>query len=197
MKNTKFAKEDKLEFSKIELLIIIVMVALIIIAGTTVVTVTTRNRKVSNFKEDAEYLVSAAKNAYNSFQITNKTSRTVVGSDGTTKGTCISIRGLEANEFLTDKYKDWDGYVVIEEEAGHKYHYSVWFTNKKYVINGYDSSMIKDLTIKKGLEKFNNDELSNKVKTSFTGTTKEKGGTGTDESNVKRYEAACINEKIE
>ena len=31
----------------------------------------------------------------------------------------------------------------------------------------------------------------------ITGTTKEKGGTGLSDKNVKRYEGTCINEKIE
>ncbi len=196
MKKPNLTAEEKLEFSKIEILIMVVLVALVIIAGTTVVSITTRNRKVSNFKEDANYIVNAAKNAYNSFKITNKTNRTVLGSDGITKGTCITIRGLEDNGFLTDQYKSWDGYIVIEEASDVSFRYSAWLTNKKYVINGYDSNKIKDLSIKDGLEKFNDDDLSGKVRTSFTGTTTDKGGLS-DSGSLKRYETACINEKID
>ncbi len=196
MKKPKIEKEEKLSFNKIEILIMVVLVALIIVSATLVATLTTRNRNVANFKEDTEYIVSFAKNAYNSFKITNKTKNIVTGSDGSTKGMCITVKGLQENGFLTDKHKNFEGYVVIEESATNKYNYSVWITNKKYVINGYDSSKIKELTIKKGIEKYNNDEFTSKVRTSFTGTTTDKGGTS-DGENVKRYEGACINEKIE
>jgi len=197
MKKPKFDKEEKLSFNKIEILIMVVLVALIIVSATLVATVTTRNRNIANFKEDTEYIVSAAKNAYNSFKITDKTKNIVTGSDGVTKGMCITVKGLQENEFLTDKHKNFEGYVVIEESQHNKYNYSVWVTNKKYVIDGYDSSKIAGLTIKKGIEKYNNDEFTSKVRTSFTGTTTDKGGTSADSKNLKRYETGCINEKID
>lgn len=197
MKKPKLDKEEKLTFNKIEILIMVVLVALILVSLTLVVSITTRNRNVSNFKSDTEYLVSAAKNAYNSFEITGKTANIVTGSDGTTKGMCITVKGLKENEFLTDKYENYEGYIVIEEGANKKYNYAIWLTNKKYVIDGYDASKIKELSIKKGIEKYSNDEFTSKVRTSFAGTTQDKGGTGTDKDNLKRYEAACINEKIE
>ena len=197
MKKPKLDKEEKLSFNKIEILIMVVLVALIVVTAALVVSLTTRNRNVTNFKTDTDYIISAAKNAYNSFKITEKTANIVTGSDASTKGMCITIKGLLENEFLTDKYKNFEGYVVIEEAEGNRFNYSVWLTNKKYVINGYDSKKIKDLTIKKGIEKYNDDEFTSKVRTSFTGTTKEKGGTGVDEKNIKRYETKCINEKVE
>ena len=197
MKKPSLEKEERLSFNKIEILIMVVLVALIIVSLTLVVSITTRNKNVSNFKTDADYIVSAAKNAYNSFKITNKTGYIVTGSDGSTTGMCITVKGLQANEFLTDKYDNYEGYVVIEEQPGNKYNYAVWLTNKKYVINGYDSSKIQELTIKKGIEKYNDDEFTSKVRTSFTGTTTDKGGTSSGESSLKRYEAACVNEKIE
>lgn len=197
MKKPKLEKEERLSFNKIEILIMVVLVALIIVSLTLVVSITTRNRNVSNFKTDADYVVSAAKNAYNSFKISGKTTNIVTGSDGSTTGMCITVKGLQANEFLTDKYDNLEGYVVVEEAPGNKFNYSVWLTNKKYVINGYDSTKIQELSIKKGIEKYNDDEFTSKVRTSFTGTTQEKGGTSASESNLKRYETACINEKIE
>ena len=121
MKKPSLEKEERLSFNKIEILIMVVLVALIIVSLTLVVSITTRNKRVSNFKTDAEYIVSAAKNAYNSFKITDKTSNIVTGSDGSTTGMCITIKGLQANEFLTDKYEDFEGYVVVEEQPGNKY----------------------------------------------------------------------------
>ena len=197
MKKPKLEKDEKLSFNKIEILIIVVLVAFIVVSGITVVSVSTRNRRVANFKEDADYILSAAKNAYNTFKITDKVEYIATGSDGTTKGLCITVKGLQENEFLPDKFKEYEGYVVVEEGPNNHFNYTLWVTNKKYVIDGYDSTKIKDLSIKKGIEKYNNDEFSSKVKTSFTGTTKDKGGTGADKDNLKRYEATCINEKIE
>ena len=197
MKKPKLNKEEKLSFNKIEILIMVVLVALIIVSLTLVVTITTRNRNVSNFKTDSEYIISAAKNAYNSFKISEKTTGIVTGSDGSTTGMCITIKGLKENEFLTNDYKNYEGYVVIEESQNHSFNYSIWVTNKKYVINGYDSSKIRELSTNKGIEKYNDDEFTSKVRTSFTGTTKDKGGLSSDKDNLKRYEAECINEKIE
>ncbi len=190
--------KEKLTFSNIEILFMIVMVALVIVAGITVFSVTTRNQNIKNFKDDTIYLTSLAKNSYASFKMTNNTEYIVTGSDGQTKGMCITINGLKENDFLTKEYKDWDGYIVIEESPNNQYKYSVWMTNKKYVIDGYDSERLEDLTIKNGITSYNKDSFTAKVKTSFTGTNSEKGGTGnSDGSSLKRYEAKCIDEKIE
>lgn len=190
--------KEKLTFSKIEILFMIVMVALVIIAGITVFTITTRNQNIKNFKDDTSELVSLAKNAHAAFTMSDKTSGIVTSTDGTTKGMCITIKGLEANDFPVSNYKDWDGYIVIEEADKQQFNYSVWVTNGKYVINGYDSTKISELTTDEGITSYNDDNFSTKVKTSFTGTSGEKGGTGsTDGSSLKRYEAACINEKVE
>lgn len=190
--------EEKLTFSKIEILFMIVMVALVIIAGITVFSITTRNQNIKNLKEDAESLISAAKNAHASFVMSGKTDNIYLNSDGVTKGMCITIKGLDENGFLTREYENWEGYIVIEEGANKKFNYSIWATNEKYVIDGYDSTKISELTIDDGITTYNNDEFTNKVKTSFTGTSGEKGGTGSsDGSNLKRYEGVCINEKIE
>lgn len=191
-------KKDKLTFSKIEILFMIVMVALVILVGITIFTLTTQKRNVKNFQDGSEYLISFAKNAYSAIKMTGNTDYIVTGSDGSTKGMCITIKGLKDNDFLQKEYDDWEGYIVIEESANKKYNYSIWATNQKYVLNGYDSSKIKELTTDNGITKYNNDEFSSKVKTSFTGTSGEKGGTGsTDGSTLLRYEAPCINEKIE
>lgn len=191
-------KKDKLTFSKIEILFMIVMVALVILVGITIFTLTTQKRNVKNFQDGSEYLISFAKNAYSAIKMTGNTDYIVTGSDGSTKGMCITIKGLKDNDFLQKEYDGWEGYIVIEESANKKYNYSIWATNQKYVLNGYDSSKIKELTTDNGITKYNNDEFSSKVKTSFTGTSGEKGGTGsTDGSALLRYEAPCINEKIE
>ena len=190
--------KEKLTFSKIEILFMIVMVALVIIAGVTVFTLSTRRQNISNFKEDTSELINIAKNAHASFMMSNKTNYMTPNSDGETKGMCITIKGLEENGFLTRKYENWEGYIVIEEGTNKKFNYSIWATNKKYVIDGYDSTRIPELTIEDGITTYNDDEFTNKVKTSFTGTSGEKGGTGSsDGSNLKRYEGTCINEKIE
>lgn len=191
-------KKDKLTFSKIEILFMIVMVALVILVGITIFTLTTQKRNVKNFQDGSEYLISFAKNAYSAIKMTGNTDYIVTGSDGSTKGMCITIKGLKDNDFLQKEYDGWEGYIVIEESANKKYNYSIWATNQKYVLNGYDSSKIKELNTDNGITKYNNDEFSSKVKTSFTGTSGEKGGTGsTDGSTLLRYEAPCINEKIE
>ncbi len=56
MKKPSLEKEERLSFNKIEILIMVVLVALIIVSLTLVVSITTRNKRVSNFKTDAEYI---------------------------------------------------------------------------------------------------------------------------------------------
>ena len=108
-----------------------------------------------------------------------------------------SVKGLEENGFITNDYDDWDGYIVIEE-SNKNYHYAIWITNGKYVIDGYDSTKIAELDLDNGIEKYNDDSFTSKVKTSFTGTSGDKGGTGSsDGSSLTRFEAACVNEKVE
>ena len=79
---------------------------------------------------------------------------------------------------ISKEYKDWDGYIVIEEVGDNKFHYSVWVENKKYVVDGYDSEMVEQLKINKGITKYNNESFSSNVKETFTGTSGDKGGTG-------------------
>lgn len=151
---------------------------------------------MESFIGDAEEVVDKAKNAYAVYSKTEN-KYIVTSEDGTTKGMCITIDGLYENGFYSQEH-DWDGYVVIEEKNNSLF-YTLWFTNKKYVIDGYESSMIKDLSIKEGtITKYNDDSFQSRVRTSFTGTSAKKGGTGGEETiNNKRYEAVCINEKVE
>lgn len=188
--------KDKLTFSRLEILCMVVMCAIVVVGGLTIVVLATNAQKVTNFKEDAEDLISVSKQAYLFYKKKND-SHIVVGNDNETKGMCITLEGLSSNDFLTKVYNDWDGYIVIEETSNDNYHYAIWLTNKEYVINGYDSSKIASLKYEDGITKYNNESFAYEVRTSFTGTTKEKGGTGLDNSTLKKYEMSCINEKIE
>ena len=194
MENAK----EKLTFSKIEILFMVVMVSLVIIAGTAVFTITTKNRNIANFKQDASSIISTAKNTYAAFMMSDKTKGIVKSDSGEYHGMCITIKGLKENGYLIKEYKDWEGYVVIEETKNKEYNYTIWATNKKYVIDGYDSTKIDSLTIDNGITSYNDDSFTSKVKTSFTGTSGDKGGTGSsDGSNLQRYQTSCINEKVE
>lgn len=189
--------KDKLRISKIDFLIIIVLLAVFIGIGMAVSTSVTKKQTIKNFKSDTEYLVNIAKNSYKYFA-KNNSDYIINSSDETTKGMCITINGLKKNDFLIQDYKDWEGYFVIEETTNSKYSYSVWLTNYKYTIDGYEVSEIEKLTLKNGLEEYKDHSFNNKVNDNFTGTTSTKGGTGgTNESSVKRYEGKCIDEKIE
>lgn len=189
--------KDKLRISKMDFLIIIVLLAFFVGIGLIVSTSVTKNQNITNFKSDTEYLVNIAKNSYK-YLSDHNSNYVINSSDGDTKGLCITMNGLKKNDFLIQDYKDWEGYFVIEETTNGKYSYTVWLTNHKYAVSGYEVSEIEKLTLKNGLEKYNNHSFSHKVEDSFTGTTSTKGGTGgSNESSVKKYEGKCINEKIE
>lgn len=195
--NNDSKKEEKLSFSNIEIIFMVVMVALVILAGTVVFTLTTRNRNINNFKEDSIKLIGIATNAHAKYTIHQTPNVFTSSTDGTEKGMCITINGLRENGFPVDLYKDWDGYIVIEEDPNKQITTSIWATNKKFVINGYTKDKINELDFKDGITKYNNDSFSTKVKTSYTGTSGEKGGTGSlDGSVLKKYENKCINGKI-
>lgn len=183
-------------FSKIEILFIIVIVSIVLVSGLAIVFVAKKNADVKTFKQDSDAVIKAAKNSYATMIKKENTEYIVTSEDGSSKGMCITLKGLQDNEFLSKNYDDkWDGYVVIEE-LNDEYQYTIWITNKKYVIDGYESAKINELTIKnQGITAYNDNEFSSKVKTSFTGTTSSKGGTAVN--TIKRYEAKCINEKVE
>ena len=50
-------------FSKMETLFIIVIVAILAVCGITIVTLTTRDKKETTFKENANQIILDAKNA--------------------------------------------------------------------------------------------------------------------------------------
>ena len=135
-KDNKTKKEEKLTFSTIEILLMVIMVALVAVSAITVVSITTRKQNETNIKNEAEVIISQAKNAYAAFFISGKNEYIVEADDGMTRGMCITLDGLYENGYSTNEYKDKDGYVVIEEGPNHDYHYAIWYTNKKLVIEG-------------------------------------------------------------
>ena len=190
-------KDKKFSIMNIEILVVIVLVAVMIIVGLFLFNIFTTSQKVKNLKEEANSLVKTARNAYEEFKRNNNPS-IVTGNDGQIKGMCITLKGLLENDFLTKDYDNWDGYIVIEDVNENNKKYSIWLTDKDYVIDGYDSEKIEDLELDDGITKYENQEFSASVKKSFTGTSGEKGGTGSVDGTVlKKYEATCINEKID
>lgn len=186
------------KFSNIEKLFMIVIAAILTVTGIVIVSVSTKNKNINNFKKDTINIINIAKNSYASFNKQGKNEYIATGTDSKTKGMCITIKGLEKNGYLTKDYSDWDGYIVIEETENKEYYYTIWASNKKYSIEGYEQEKLKDLTLKNGLSKSTKEKFTNSVKTSFSGTSGSKGGTGsTDGSNIIKYNATCINEKVE
>lgn len=180
-------KKEKLTFSKIEILFMLVLMALLMTAGITVFTITTNNRKEQNLKEEAVRLSSLAVNTYTYLQHKDDTEHIVVGSDGTTKGMCITAKAL-------DDDTEFDGYFVVEETMAKKKVISVWLTDNRLVIDGFTSDKVKDLKSGAGLTKYNNNKFTERVMSSFTGANKDNGGL---ESTPNRYEVECINVKID
>ena len=183
--------KDRNGFSTLEILVIIVLVSVALVGGLAIVSVTTKKANVEEFKDEATPIVNAAKNAYLSFVIEKKDQYIATSNDGTTKAMCITINGLRENGFYSQD-NDYDGYVVVEQIDSKNFKFSLWFTDKKFVIDGYESTKIKDLSNKDGITEYKDEKFVDKVKNSFKGTTEEKGGTGN-----KIYEKACVNEKIE
>lgn len=189
--------KNNFKLTNVEVLFIIVMLLIAMLGGILIFSASTKNRKLTNFKDDVNSLVLVAKNSYKLFEKGDKKEYIVTSSDGTTQGLCITVEGLKANDFLAHDYKDFEGYIVIEKSNEDKFHYGVWLTNKKYVINGYDSEELAGLDLDKGITKYDGETFATKVRQSFTGTSSKNGGTGgIDGNTLKTYEGRCINEKV-
>jgi len=176
--------KEKLTTIKLEILFIIVLLAIVIIAGLAIFTMATKNKNIDNFKEDAKSILSVAKNIYPALEKTNNTDYIHTSDDGTSKAVCITITGLEENDYLTKKYKNWNGYVVVEK-TNNEYTYTLWGTNKKYVYNEIDLLSIEKSSVDKEITKYQKEEFERSVKTSFKG------------KNDKRYYGECISKKID
>lgn len=176
--------KEKLENIKLEVLFMIVLLAIFLLAGIAIFGASTKNKQIANFKEDAISILSLAKNVYPALEKSNKTNYIISSEDGTSKSVCITISGLEANDYFTKEYKDWDGYVVVEKQNDN-YTYTLWGTNKKYVLSGYNLEEIENATIKKEITEYKNEEFEKEVTTSYTSKTN------------KKYNNPCISKKVE
>lgn len=189
-------KLDNKGFSTIEILIMIVMISFMLVGGLALVVSFTGNSKRIHFRKDALTVVSIAKNAYIN-HVRNEEDPYVVRSDDGSKAFCITVNGLLSNGYITDDYfKDFDGYVVVEED-GYGLKYSLSLTNKDMVIDGYEEKkIVEEKNLKKMITKYKDETFSSMVRTSFSGVAESRGGTGMGDT-VKRYEGICINEKVE
>ena len=171
-------KDKKIQ---IETLTIIILVTLILTIGIMIFNSLTNKRKIENFEKQSELVVGAAKNAYIAFSKEGLDNYLVTSTDGTTRAMCITLKGLEKNNLLDQDLSNWDGYVIIE--MGEKTTYKLWLTNKKYIVKGIEEQDLKKLKINDNLKKYDKEELTDDVRSSFTSS--------------KKYESKCINEKIE
>lgn len=190
IKTKELKKNENLSFSKIEILFMIVLVALLMAAGIIVFSMATSSQNERNLKRDATQLAALALNEYSYQSMHGDSKNIVVGSDGSTKGMCITVDALDTY----DSYRNLNGYFVIEETSNRQIKVSVWVTDKKLVIEGYTSDMISNLNAKNGLLKYNNEDYTKRVESSFTGAEKSNGGLN---PTPNRYEAACMTQKSE
>lgn len=176
--------KEKLENIKLEILFMIVLLAIVLLAGIAIFGIATKNKKIDNFKEDAKSILSVAKNIYPALEKSGKTNYIITSEDGTTSSVCITITGLQENEYLTKEYEQWSGYVVVEKQSDN-YTYTLWGTNNKYVLNGFTLEEIENATFDKEITEFNKEEFEKQVTTSYEGKTN------------KKYNNPCINKKVE
>lgn len=176
--------KDKITNVKLEVLFIIVLLAIVIIAGLAIFTIATKNKNIDNFKDDAKSIVSVAKNIYPALEKSGKIEYIHTSEDGTSTAVCITITGLEENDYLTKKYKNWNGYVVVEK-SNNEYTYTLWGTNKKYVYNKIELSSIDGSNVGKEITEYEKEEFERSVKTSFKG------------KNDQTYYGECISKKID
>lgn len=176
--------KDKINNVRLEILFMIVLLAIVLLVGIAIFGVTTKNKKINNFKDDAKSILSVAKNVYPALEKSGKTNYVITSDDGTSTSVCITITGLEQNEYLTKEYKKWSGYVVVEKQ-NENYTYTLWGTNHKYTINGLTLDEIEKSTIKKEITKYKKEDFEKQVSTSYKG------------KNNAKYNNPCISKKVE
>ena len=172
---------DKRGFSVLEILIIIVIAGIALICGLVIAFSAKKNGEMKTFQDRAVEIIGVSKQVFNDFERDNKTD--YIGSINNSKGMCITLNGLYKNDYYTKELKDYEGYVVIEK-VNDDITYTLWLTNKKFVIKGIDSEKIETEKAKKIISDIGKEKFSMDIKTSF------KGNNGT-------YTATCIDEKVE
>ncbi len=173
--------KDKLENVKLEALFMIVLLAVVLIAGIAIFSISTKNKNIDNFKDDATSLLSIAKNVYPALEKSGKNNYIITSEDGTSTAVCITITGLDENDYLKKEYKNWSGYIVVEKQSDN-YTYTLWGTNNKYVLDGVN---LEEIAALKELKQYNNEEFERKVTTSYEGV------------SGKKYNSPCISKKVE
>ena len=145
---------------------------------------------METLKKETINIINISKNVYGNLEKEN--SEYIINAENSdTKGVCITLNGLKENDYLTNEYKNWDGYIVIEKDTNDKMIYTAWLTNGKYIIDGYTLNKISDLSLNdKTLKKGHKINISYD---SFKGTDENKGGF----SQIAQYNGQCIDEKIE
>lgn len=176
--------KEKLDNIKLEALFMIVLLAIVLVVGIVIFSIATKNKKIDNFKDEAHSLLSIAKNVYPALEKSGKQNYIMTSEDGSSQAVCITITGLDENDYLKKEYKNWSGYIVVEKQ-NNKYTYTLWGTNKEYVLDGYSLEDIDQATTKKEITKYNNEEYERKVTTSFEGI------------SGKKYNGSCISKKVE
>lgn len=177
-------------FSKIEGIIITLIITVFVLIGFLAATSITSKKKVETFKKETLNIINISKNVYNNLE-KEDSEYIIKDTNSDTKGICITLNGLKENEYLTNEYKKWDGYIVMEKDSFGNMRYSTWLTNGKYIINGYTHDKISSLSLKDNtIEKGKKIDISYD---SFKGPEKEKGGL----TPTTSYNGECIDEKIE
>jgi hypothetical protein len=176
--------KETLENVKLEVLFMVVLLAIVLLAGIAIFGISTKNKKIDNFKEDAISILSVAKNIYPALEKTGKTNHIITSEDGTSTSVCMTLTGLQENNYLTKEYKNWTGYVVVEKQ-NNNYTYTLWGTNEKYVLNGYTLEEIEKADLDKEITEYDKEEFERQVTTSYEGKTN------------KKYNNPCISKKVE
>lgn len=177
-------------FSKLESLIVISIIAVFVLIGFLAAISQTNKKKIETFKKETINIVNIAKNVYSNLE-KEDSEYIIKANNSEATGVCITLSGLKENDYLTNEYKKWDGYIVIEKDSFGNMRYTTYLTNGKYIIDGYTHDKISGLSLKD--ETLLKGKKIDVADSSFKGAEKEKGGI----SPTTSYNGTCINEKIE
>ena len=112
----------------------------------------TKSKKKDNYLKELDIIVDAAKNAHLYYE---KKNSDLLASSDNNKALCVTVKGLISNEFIKDI--KWEGYIVVEK-IDEKYNYSLWLSNKEFMILGGDLD-----NASKQLEEYKNNKINENI----------------------------------
>ena len=128
--------KNKKGFTLVELLAVIVVLAIIILIAVPSVMNSMEKARRNSFVVEAREIIKSAQAAYAEYLMNS--------SSGSGSTVCISYAALKSAGFIEKNDSTYKGSVKIEAKAGGESVYTIWLSNRAYIITGKTASGLKN-----------------------------------------------------